>query len=654
MEERLLVHIDTGDALDVSRFSIYEAMSRPFEVTLFVRSPNTHIDFDKVVNRPASFRIASGVAHSEESVRTWTGVCSHFEQLRPEENLPGVRGMSTYLIRIVPTLWLLKLGSDNRIFRHKSIPDIVQEVLAEWEIAPVVKLVKPASHYKELEYVVQYDESDFNFVNRLLEAAGISYYFRHKPNAPNKLELSDEPHRGNPRSPVDWEDEPAEGKQIDFVTNVRLTHRVKPGRVTIRDYDFHQKSDFRCLGESTPIDGQELGYQIYYYEPGGLRVKARGSDKVADEGGKWAFRHLPDEGNNRANRVLWGLRQGKRTVSYDTNAVGLHPGRVFSMNGHPRDDLAASEKLLVTEYQMDGGPHDKWVFSGEAVFVDAPFVPPLRTPKPRIAGVQSAIVVGKKGEEIFPDEYGRVKAQLHWDRQGKYEESASCWMRVSQQWAGSRFGTMFIPRVGHEVFVSYFDGDPDQPQIIGRTYNMTRPVPYALPKHDTKSVWKTKTSPQSDKKNAYNEWRFDDATDSELLFIQAQKDFVQFTKRNETERTGKNHATVVGNHRTSVVAKVDTHLVGKKYSVQIVKTPDKGKTDVEDKKQLKIIEQLKPDLTPLPTKIEMVDKRIMVTSGKASLVMNDKEITFVAKGELSLEAGGMIYIDGGPKIKINC
>lgn len=656
MEERLLLHVGTNDPLSVIRFSVFEAMGRPFEVTLFARSPNTHIDLDKVVNRGAWFQISSGVANADEPIRRWTGVCNHIEQLRPEENINGVHGESTYLIRIVPDLWTLKLRSDNRIFRHKNIPDIVQEVLAAREpaIVPEMKLVKPHDeHYKELEYVVQYGESDFDFVNRLLEAAGISYYFKHEPTE-TKLLLSDEPHRGEPRSPVEWEDQPTEGRQIDFATNVRLTHRVKPGKVAIRDYDFHQKSDFSCLGESPPIETAEKSYEFYYYEPGGLRVKAKGNDSVADEGGQWAFRHHPDEGKRRAERALHGLRQGKRTVAFDTNVVGLYPGRVFSMNGHPREDLAADKKLLITEFQMDGGPNDKWLFSGEAVFVDVPYVPAKKTPKPRIPGVQSAIVVGKEGEEIYPDEYGRVKAQLHWDRHGKYDQDASCWMRVSQQWAGSRFGTMFIPRVGHEVLVSYFDGDPDLPQVIGRAYNKTRPVPYNLPDHRTKSLWKTKTSPQSDKENAYNELRFEDATDNELVFMQAQKDFVQFTKRNETERTGKNHATVVGNHRTSVVAKVDAHLVGKKYSVQIVKPPDQGKSEVEDKQELKIIKQLKPDLTPLATKMEMIDKRIMCTSGAASVVLDDEEITFVAKGELSLSAGGMIYIDGGPKIKVNC
>lgn len=657
-EERLLAHIDTGDGLDVVRFSIFEAMGRPFEVTLFARSPNNHIELDKVVNQPASFTINNGLANAKEGKRSWTGMCNHFEQLRPEES-PNANGRPTYLIKIVPLLWQTRLETNTRIFRHMKIEDIVKKVLERWNINAEWKLLRPPGYYKELEYVVQYNETDFNFVNRLLEFAGISYHFHHAEGQPTLLRMTDRPERGDPRSPVQWLDQATERGQFDFVTNVRITHRVKPGKVTLRDYDFHRPADFDCIGEAKLEEGRENKYELYSYDLGGFRVKSTGNDKVADEGGQWAFRHTKEEGKARAERVLAAARVGKRTVTFDTNVVGLHPGRVFSIDDHPRaeKDLGPSHKLLITEYQLDGGPNDKWLFSGEAVFADVPYVPEQKTPKPRIPGVQSAIVVGtkkKEGSEIYPDEYGRVKAQFHWDRDGDYDEKASCWMRVSQQWAGSRFGTMFIPRVRHEVFVSYFDGNPDLPQVIGRTYNLTRPVPYTLPEHMAKSLWKSKTSPQSKKKNAYNELRFDDRTDKELLYIQAQKDFVQFTKRNETERTGKNHATVVGNHRTSVVAKVDTHLVGKKYSVQVMQTPDDGKKEVEDKKQLKIIDQLKPDLTPLPTKMEMLNEQILATSGKASVVLYKKEITFMAANELSMKAGGVITIFGGPKIKINC
>ena len=179
-------------------------------------------------------------------------------------------------------------------------------------------------------------------------------------------------------------------------------------------------------------------------------------------------------------------------------------------------------------------------------------------------------------------------------------------------------------------------------------------MPYRLPDHDEKTVWKSKTSPRSDDDNAFNEIRLDDSAGNELVFVQAQKDFVQITKRNETERTGDNRATVVGRRRTAVVADTDVTLVGTKYSIQIVEPPDRDKSEVKDKTELKIIAELKPDLTPLPTKLEMVAGQVLATSGKASFVLRGDDIVFVAKNELSIRAKGSVTISGGPDIKINC
>jgi type VI secretion system secreted protein VgrG len=228
-------------------------------------------------------------------------------------------------------------------------------------------------------------------------------------------------------------------------------------------------------------------------------------------------------------------------------------------------------------------------------------------------------------------------------------------MRVSQQWAGSGFGTMFIPRLKNEVLVSFFEGDPDMPVVIGRAFNLTRPLPYKLPDHDRKTVWKTKTSPiQEDPPNAYNELRFDDTPEDELVYIQAQRDLQELVKNHEVERTGKSRVTVVGENRSAIVAKQDTYLIGEKYSVQVIEEPDKGKTKVEEKSELKLIDQKTPEVKPLSTKIEMIDQQILTTTGPATVVMKQGEITWNAKGgEISFKAGGNIIVFGGPDIKIN-
>lgn len=644
-----------GDTLSIRRFSVHEALSHPFEVNLFVRSREASLKLEALVNKPASFRIISGHQNVPdlERERTWLGVCSHFEQLRAEPTTDKVEGRSTYFLRIVPTLWLLSQSRDHRIFRHMAIPDIVKEVLKEWDITPEMK-VRTDGYHKELEYVVQYGETDLAFVSRLLEEAGITYCFHHDKDA-MKLLLIDEPHRVVGRDPIGYEDQPTEAGQFEYLTHVRLSHRVKPGAVTIRDYDFHKRPDVALLGKAPPAADPEKFYEHYFYEPGGFRVKAEGSLRYADQGGSFPFRHEEKEGKARAERVLESLRRGKRSVSFETNCVALAPGRVFSMKDHPRTDLAAP--MLCTEFSMDGEPAGKWLLIGESVFTDAPYRPVHKTPRPRIPGVQSAIVVGgaKADEtEIYPDELGRVKVQFHWDRKGKFDDKSSCWMRVSQQWAGSGFGTMMIPRVGQEVLVGYLEGDPNMPVIIGRVYDSTRPVPYRLSNHDTKTLWKTKTSPDDKEGGAYNELRFDDKTEEELVYVQAQRNFQELVKENETERTGKSRVIVVGKHRTAVVAKVDAHLVGEKYSIQVIKQPDQYKQELKDKKELKILDQKKPDLTPLPTKLEMVDQKIITTAGKATMVMEGADVIFTAKGgEITFKAKE-IYVFGGSNIKINC
>lgn len=660
----LSVHVEAEPDLSVRRFSIYEGMSRPFEVNLFVRSHNHDIDFEKVVNKPASFRIISGLSKAHEPERLWTGVCNHFEQLRPEPKTDTTLGLSTYYMRIVPQLWLLTQSRDNRIFRHKKVIDVVRSVLKEWDITPEVKLTRDEKYYKELEYVVQYEESDFDFVSRLLESIGVSYYFVHGIDTPTKLILRDEPHRPMGATPILlWEDHPTQNRQVEFVTHVRIAHKLKPGKVTLRDFDFHASAQSFALSAEAPdpaktsskIEGLEAFFEQYRYVPGGFRVKDKGSDQVADDSGSWPFRHTKDEGQRRAERELDSLRRGKRSVSFESNAVGISPGRIFSMTNHPRKELASDKTLLMTEYTMDGEHGDEWIFTGQAVFTDAPCVPLPVTPKPVIPGVQSAIVVGKGADEIDPDEFGRVKVQFHWDRRGKWDRDSSCWMRVSQQWAGSGFGAMFIPRVKSEVLVSFFEGDPDLPVVLGRAHNLTRPLPYKLPDHDRKTVWKTKTSPlQEDPPNAYNELRFDDTPDDELVFIQAQRDFQELVKRHEVERTGKSRVTVVGENRSAIVATEDTYLVGEKYSLQVIEEPDRGKVKAEEKVELKLIEQRTPEVKPLPTKIEMIDQQIMATTGDATVVMKQGDITWNAKGgEITFKAGGEITIFGGPDIKIN-
>jgi type VI secretion system secreted protein VgrG len=282
---------------------------------------------------------------------------------------------------------------------------------------------------------------------------------------------------------------------------------------------------------------------------------------------------------------------------------------------------------------------------GEAVFAEHPYRPLEETERPTVRGVQSALVVGPEGEEIYTDEFGRVRVQFHWDRDGKMDPNSSCWMRVSQGWAGGGYGKILIPRVGQEVLIGYLEGDPDRPIVVGRSYNGTNLIAseQELPRYKTRSSWKSDTSPHED--NSYNELRFEDVFEEELVFTQAQRDQQKLVKRHETERTGRNRAVLVGGNRALVVGQVDATLVGKKYSLQMINQPEP--------KDLQILKMGKPTVSPLSTKLEMIDKKILCTSGEATAVVDGPDAVFEAKQLISFKAGGNITVKGGPNIHIN-
>ncbi|MBI4700711.1 MAG: type VI secretion system tip protein VgrG [Deltaproteobacteria bacterium] len=516
-------------------------------------------------------------------------------------------------------------------------------MLGPYDIKPKREL---GGEYKDQEYIVQYGETDYDFCCRLLEQAGITYYYRF--GAKPEIVLSDAPQEGpeRPGPPLHYVDEPHAEARQDYVTKVALAHRVRPGKATLRDYDFRKKPDFPLQESEDGGRPEEKGYEQYFYVPGAMLVEKGGTGSaVADDRG--IARHLQSEGRARVERWLGSLRRGARSVSFATNALDLAPGLLFRMARHPHAELGESAKLLVTELNLDGTPVGDWTMTGRACFAADGYQPALRSEKSRIAGVQSAVVVGPKGEEIYTDEYGRARVQFHWDREGKgisQGEASTKWLRPSQPWAGRRFGAIAVPRIGHEVLVRYFEGDPEQPAVVGRAYNKLRPVPYPLPKHKVKAVWKSDTSPHAE--GSYNEIRFDDRHELEHIYTQAQRDRQELVRRHKFERTGINRVTVVGENRSAIVAAVDATMVGKTYSLQITKKPKV--------KELKILDQKMPELEPKDTKVAMAERKLMATTSSATVEMDDDEVIFAAKGEISVKAGGMVIIQGGPKVKINC
>jgi type VI secretion system secreted protein VgrG len=552
-----------GSSFDVRAFRVQEALDQLPIVDLEVVCPEPDVDLEALVGKTASFTMLTGYVHAVRGMRTWNGIASRAEQLRSlERGRDGTIVLSTYAIRIVPTLYVLSLRKTSRIFQRLSIPDIVDALLQEWRIAPTWQIDR--SKYPKLEVKIQYEETDLDFFRRLLEEAGITFICMSEGDD-EKLILSDvvglKPHREHPA--IAFHDDPDPSAEKEYATRLQLRHDVRPGATHHRDFDF--RSPAEPLAVSQLMSFSESRYEHFHYQPAAFLAetkKAGSTTPVADH--KGIYRRQTSHGEKQAAVTLESLRRGKRLVQFTTNVADLVPGTGFSIYDHPHPAL--KEKLVTTSMTITGHPTEEWVFQVEAYFANDVIRPAKVTPKPRMESLQSAVVVGPPGEEIHTDEYGRVRVQFPWDREGKSDDNSSCWMRVLQGWAGPHYGMIMIPRIGQEVLVSFLGGDPDAPIVVGRAYNELNPVPYKLPDDKTISGWKSWSSPVT---GGYSELKIEDKAEKELVYFRAQRDHHQLVQRDEVERIERNHyrtvldqqhLTVKSNKRELVKGDVHTHI----------------------------------------------------------------------------------------------
>jgi type VI secretion system secreted protein VgrG len=609
--------VASGDALSVRRFVTREAVSELFTVSVYAMSTDPNLDLEGIIGKPATFRALSGYAYAElGGARYWTGVCSYVELVKGNRPIPGEMALNEYLVQIVPSLWRLSLRRGNRIYQHLSIPDIIDKLLAEWQIAPAWDIER--GKYPKLEYKVQYGESDFNFVSRLLEEAGICFTFPEDAGG-SVLTFSDHLHQNPPRAapPITFVDNPNQEAELEFVSEVRLTRDVRPGAHTIRDYDFRSPA-FQLFGESTKIPPEDV-YEQYHYRPGSTLIEggSGGATPTADD--KSVTRSDQDYGKGRAEDALYGGRMGRAKIIFVTNTVDLWPGVITTFDHHPHADLG--KELLMTEFEIEGNVEGvEWRMVGKAVFTDVAFSPSILTPKPIIQGVQSAMVTGPPGQEIHTDEFGRVRVQFHWDREAKADDNSSVWMRVSQGWAGIGYGMINIPRVGQEVIVGFLEGDPDQPLVVGRVFNAVEQVPYKLPDNKTVSGWKTNSSPGS---GGYNEIKLEDKAGLELMYVQAQRDFHELIKNDETERT-------LGHHKKTVVLNQDL----------VVKQNQRELVEVDQSEHV------------VGHRMQKVDQTTSLTVGVDQHEKIGKLHAVEAGEEIHLKAGSRVVIEAGARLTI--
>ncbi|AKT41299.1 type VI secretion system Vgr family protein [Chondromyces crocatus] len=530
-------HVETqvasGDMLDVRRFQVTERLSSLFEIRIRAVSDNPDIDFETVIGQPMRFS-----AHAVQQ-RTWAGLCSDLQQVASEEH-----HLSTYELTLVPRLWLLTQRRNHRMFQHKSEVDIVLQILSEWGITPILQLT---GVYRKRKYRVQYGESDFSFIARLLEDAGISFYFDN--GGESALILDDGPQSNRLRTPIAFRDHPTDA-DLEHVTKVHIGRRLRPGKYTVRDHDYRRPANYPLLATASDQGPVEDRLERFHYVPGAFLFESGRADGTPSADDKGRYRAEEAEGEALAQRRLAAKRTTAREIHFETNTIDLAPGTVVSFFDHPKSELSAEKRLLVTASRLSGQVPDIWHSTATAVGADAPYRPPLRTKKPVTRGVESATVVGPPGEEIHVDEFGRVRVHFHWDRESQMNDDSSCWIHVSQPWGGLGFGGTNLPRIGQEVIVDFLGGDPDRPIIIGRVYTNLQKTPYRLPESKTQSGWKSNSTQNT---GGYNELMFEDQAGKELLRMQAERDLNKLVKHDEQGTIGNDRTTSIGHNEDTTV-----------------------------------------------------------------------------------------------------
>ena len=533
-----------GDDLLVRSIQGKEKMGGLFVFQLELVSANKEISFDNVVGQQVT-----AVLVLDEGERNFNGIISEFRYL----GFDGVYHKYYAIVR--PWLWLLTRTSDCRVFQKMTVPEIIEKILKLNKMVDYkVNLKKESNEYRKWEYCVQYNESDFNFISRLMETEGIYYYFEH--TAEKHIMVMADRNSAHSAFPgfeqVTFNSEVERLKTtLDSLDTWAAIQSFLPAKYASKVYDFENpKSDLLV-----PYIPPKRGHVWPIQEP-----------EVFDYPGDFMTRK---EGQDYTEVRLQEIQCQQERMKASGACRGLSPGYSFTLKDFPREDQNKEYLTISIEHDINNNAF----FSNEGIMaplyrcsievmpLDAKsnvnFRTPRKTPKPRVHGPQTAVVVGPKGDEIYTDEYGRVIVQFHWDRYGTSDENSSCWVRVSQLWAGTKWGGIHIPRIGQEVIVSFLEGDPDQPLITGNVYNANCMPPYTLPSDKTQSGIKSRRTLKGAADN-FNEIRMEDKKGSEELYIQAEKNETILVKNDKSERVGHNEKINIGNDRSETVGNDET------------------------------------------------------------------------------------------------
>jgi type VI secretion system secreted protein VgrG len=525
-----------ADALMYQALSGEEGISTPFSFTLDLVSEDPAIDPEDVLRKPVTIHLQ--LLGDDE--RVIHGLVNRFVQLGQTEQ----GELTYYQAQVAPWLWFLSLSRESRIFQNLSVLEIAEQVFKDQGYSDFeLRCVKS---YAKREYCVQYRESHLNFISRLLEEEGIFYFFQHSKSK-HTLVLADDASAIKPcpgQSSVRISPTPGAGREDDVITALQREHAALIGKVTLRDYDH--------LQPSLALESSETG---------------RGVEELYDYPGEFT---ALSEGERLARLRLEEHETWREVVRGQSTCRALQSGCSFDLKEHYRRDLNKNYQLLWVQHSARGGDYrsegdaaDEFSYNNDfaAIPHDVPYRPPRVTPRPVVQGSQTAVVVGKAGEEIWVDKHARVKVQFYWDRQGKKDENSSCWVRVASTWAGKGWGFIQIPRIGQEVIVDFLEGDPDRPIITGRVYNAEQAPPYDLPGSQTQSGVKSRSSKGGGTDN-FSEIRIEDLKGNELLYIHAEKNKQVVVENDRNESVGHDENIEIGNDRTESVGNDESIEIG--------------------------------------------------------------------------------------------
>ncbi len=542
----LTVAPDTGLSLVLDGMRAMEELGRPFLIELDVSSGTAKGDLHTILGSVATVKLT----HPDKATRYFSGIVARMTY----DGLTG--GAYRYRVELRPWIWLLSQEQDCCIFSSKSPWDIMTGLFRDQGFTDFADKRQNSAGDTVLDYCVQYRESTFHFVTRLMEQFGIYYYVTHADGS-HTINFADDPnsHTAVATAIPYRYDETRYKSEDDFIWDWSAEAQIQPGAVTYREYNFTTpKADLTA--KSIIAGGHTYGSSEVYDYPGLYDVAANGT--------------------TLAQVQMQDLNSRRLFYGGTSNARSLGAGVKFTLSGFP--DEAVNQDYLVTHSvctitaeetrsQKPDDLRDTFTCVLRAVPGTRQFRLSPQTPRPVIRGPQTARVAGESGQEVTTDQYGRIKVKFPWDRRTTEDENSSCWIRVAQIWAGVAWGAMFIPRIGQEVVVEFLEGNPDRPLVTGQVYNADMTVPYTLPDNKTRSTIKSNSSLNG---GGFNELRFEDKKGSEEVFFQAQKDYNVTVLNNQTVTITQDSTTTVskGNRSVTVSQGDDTHTVsaGKRES----------------------------------------------------------------------------------------